>query len=279
MRIVSLLPAATEILLALGLEDELVGVTHRCEVPVGIVPPRRVTGEAGLDVAALLDADPDLVLVGDGAAVPSARVARDALEAGDLGADVLTLAPASVEGVFNAISSVGAMTEAEDEAMDVVERLRERLREVEEIVVGRRDRGFRPPRVVALDGLTPPRAVGRWVPDQVRLAGGWELLGVEGGAPAVTTWDAIAEVDPEVLVIMPADLRLDEALETWRDIVLPPGWSDLRAVTERRVFVVDGTSFSRPGPRVVDGIETLAELIDPAAFDGMAPPASWARVD
>lgn len=279
MRIVSLLPAATEILLALGLEDELVGVTHRCEVPVGIVPPRRVTGDAGLDVAALLDADPDLVLVGDDGAGPNARVARDALDAGDLAADVLTLAPTSVEGIFNAISSVGAMTEAEDEAMDVVEHMRERLREVEEIVVGRKDRGFRPPRVVALDGLAPLRAVGRWVPDQVRLAGGWELLGVEGGPPATTSWQAIGEVDPELLVIMPADLPLDEALEAWRNVVLPAGWSGLRAVAEHRVFVVDGTCFSRPGPRVIDGIEALAELIDPAAFDGTAPPTTWARVD
>jgi iron complex transport system substrate-binding protein len=279
VRIVSLLPAATEILLALGLEDELVGVTHRCEVPIGIVPPRVVTGAAGLDVAALLDVEPDLVLVGDGAAGPSARVARDALDAGDLDADVLTLAPTSVEGVFNAISSVGAMTEAEEEALDVVERLRERLREVEQIVVGRRDGGFRPPRVVALDGLVPPGAVGRWVPDQVRLAGGWELMGVEGGAPAATTWEAVAEVDPEILVLMPAELRLDDALEAWQDLDRPAVWGGLRAVAERRVYVLDGTLFSRPGAGVIDGIEALAELIDPAAFDGMAPPASWARVD
>ena len=192
---------------------------------------------------------------------------------------MLTLAPASVEGTFNAISSVGAMTEAEDEAMGVVEGLRERLRAVEEIVVGRRDGGFRPPRVVALDGLMPARAVGRWVPDQVRLAGGWELLGRSGKAPAATTWEAVRDVDPEMLVIMPAELGLETAAEAWRSVTRPARWTELRAVVERRVYVVDGRCFSRPGPRVVDGIEALAELIDPLAFDGMAPPDSWVRVD
>jgi iron complex transport system substrate-binding protein len=146
-------------------------------------------------------------------------------------------------------------------------------------VVGRRDHGFAPPRVAAIGWLDPPYAVGRWVPEQVRLAGGWELLGRDGERAAETTWDAVREVDPEVFVLVPAGLHLSETVAAWADLPRPAGWDELRAVRDGRVFAADGSAhFSRPGPRVVDGIEVLAELFDPLAFDGMSPPDSWARV-
>ncbi len=276
MRIVSLLPAATEILVALGLEDELVGVSHRCDVPHGVGAPRLTDG-TGLLVAALLESAPDLVVVGEDEPGPGARAVRDVLAGAGSEAEVLTLSPTSVEGTFNAISTVGAMTETEDAAMSVVEGLRGRLRTLEEVVVGRRDHGFEAPRVVALDGFAPLRAAGRWVPDQVRLAGGWEVLGQPGERPSGTTWEAVREIDPEILVLMQDELRLPEAVDAWARALQPAGWTELRAAAGNRVFVVDATLFSRCGPRVVDGIEVLAELIDPAAFDGMAPPVSWAR--
>ena len=190
---------------------------------------------------------------------------------------VLTLAASSVEGVLNGIVAVGAMTEAENAALDVVVGLRERLQGLEEIVMGRRDHGFQPPRVVLLGAVDPPRAVGRWIPDQVRLAGGWELLGQDGGPAEDTTWDAVRDMDPEVLVLLPDGLPLAEAIRAWESSPRPEGWADLRAVRDDRVFVVDGGAFVLPGPRVIDGIEILAELLDPVAFDGMSPPATWAR--
>lgn len=308
MRIVSLLPSATEIVFALGLGDELVGVTHECDYPPDVrgIPVvtrsvhdlsrasshaihRLVEGsiQAGssiyaLDEEALAAARPDLILTQELCRVCAVGY-RDVNEAArrlDGPATVLSLEPTSVEGILNSISTVGAMTEAEDAALEVVEELRERLRAVEEIVVGRRDHGFRPPRVAAVEWLDPPFAVGHWVPQQVRLAGGWELLGREGERAAETTWDAVREVDPEILVLMPCGFHLAETLDEWSDTERPDGWEDLRAVRDERVYAVDGSSyFSRPGPRVVDGIEVLAELFDPIAFDGIAPPASWARVD
>jgi iron complex transport system substrate-binding protein len=295
VRIVSLLPAATEILLAIGLEEELVGVTHRCEVPPELGDPpvltRRGPGDRVdvLDRDGLIDAQPDLVIVGDGddgtigARAVDAVFAAFADAAADAGDDavpapsVLTLTPHSVEGVLNGIVAVGAMTEAEDEALGVVEGLRERLKGTEEIVVGRRDHGFRPPRVILLGAVDPPRTVGHWIPDQVRLAGGWELLGQDGERAGPTTWAAVRDMDPEVLVLLPDGLPLREAVHAWEATERPEGWADLRAVREDRVFVVDGSCFTLAGPRVIDGIEILAELIDPAAFDGMSPPATWAR--
>jgi iron complex transport system substrate-binding protein len=198
-----------------------------------------------------------------------------------LGGEVtlLRLGPTSIEGILNAIQTLGAMTEAEDAAMFVVEGLRERLQAVEEIVVGRRDHGFQPPRVAVVADLDPPLTCGLWVPEQVRLAGGWEVLGGEGEPPVTTSWAAVREVDPEILVLTSPGLDLPATAASARSARRPDGWEDLRAVRDRRVFAVDGAAcFERAGPRVIDGIEVLTELIDPVAFDGMAPPESWLRV-
>jgi iron complex transport system substrate-binding protein len=285
MRIVSLLPAATEIVLALGLEEELVGVTHRCDVPSTAEEPAVLTrdgstGGDALDAAAIVEADPDLVIVGDGEdGTVGSRLVEAAFADAAVAPSVLTLAPTTVEGVLNGIVAVGAMTEAEDEALAIVEALRERLKVLQAIVIGRRDHGFRPPRAVLLGAIDPPRTVGRWIPDQVRLAGGWELLGQAGGPAQTTSWAAVADIDPEVLVLLPDGLPLPEASRAWEAARRPEGWADLRAVRDHRAFVVDGEAFMLAGPRVLDGIEILAELIDPAAFDGMAPPASWVPAD
>ena len=284
MRIVSLLPAATEIVLALGLGEELAGVTHRCDVPPHAGDPLVVTrrsaddGPDTLDDDAMDEAAPDLVIAGDG---DGGLVGSRAVEAWCADAEnppsILTLAPTSVEGILNGIVAVGAMTEAEDDALAVVEELRERLKGLEEIVMSRRDHGFAPPRVMLLGDVDPPMTVGRWIPDQVRLAGGWEILGSEGERPAPTTWAAVRDMDPEVLVLLPGGLPLRDAIRRWEAAPRPEGWAELRAVRDGRAFIVDGPCFTLAGPGVIDGIEVLAELIDPAAFDGMSPPATWAR--
>ena len=308
MRIVSLVPSATEIVFALGLGDELVGVSEDCDFPPDVrhvpVVSRRTqdltsstSGEIHaaietamhnheplyvLDDAVLAAVEPDLILTQELCRVCAVgyREVNEVARRLDGDVTVVSLEPTSIEGILNSIQTVGAMTEAEDAAVDVVEGLRERLQAVSEIVVGRRDHGFAPPRVAAVEWLDPPFAVGHWVPEQVRLAGGWELLGDEGGKSVETTWSALAEVDPEVVVLMPCGYGLADTIAEWARTPRPDGWSELRAVRDGRVFAVDGSGlFSRPGPRVVDGIEVLAELFDPAAFDGMSPPDTWALVD
>lgn len=296
MRIVSLLPSGTEILFALGLGDELVAVSDRCDYPSEAQELPVISRGGVLDREGLAQAAPDLVIApavrgtgrgrdrratgrGAGRAEDADALLADAVR--DLGDEVtlLRLGPSSVEGILNSIQTIGAMTESEDAAMFLVEGLRERIQAVEEIVVGRRDHGFQPPRVATLGDLDTPTTMGLWVPEQVRLAGGWELLGTEGGPATDTTWDAVREVDPEILVLMPPGLDLPGTVAAWARISRPEGWEDLRAVHDGRVFAVDGAAyFACPGPRVVDGIEVLTELIDPVAFDGMSPPASWEQV-
>jgi iron complex transport system substrate-binding protein len=311
VRIVSLLPAATEIVWALGLADDLVGVSHACDHPPAVVgrpvvtrpsavgsaawaepganePAGLAVGQAPRTVEVLADRiaalRPDLVLAGpplESAGAPGGAAARDqGLRAVlDPETTVVNLEPATIEGIFHAIATVGAMTDAEDEAVGLVEILRERLADVEEVVEERREQGHRPPRVVALEWLDPLVAPGLWVPEQVRRAGGWDLLGSDGRPATATTWEAIEDLDPEMLLLLPRAMSLRDAVAAWRAAPRPAAWDELQAARRGHVLAFDASAyFSRPGPRVVDGIELLAEIFDPAAFVDLAPAGSWVPV-
>ena len=308
MRIVSLLPSATEIVCALGLGDELVGVTPECDFPPEAVGKPVVTRSVhdlaarssrdihalvtasvhggsslyALDEAALEAARPDLILTQELCEVcaVSYRTVTDAVRAMGGDVTVVSLEPTSIEGIFNTISTVGAMAEAEDAAVELVEQLRDRLGAIEAHVQARRDDGRRPRRVVALEWLDPPFAVGHWVPEQIRRAGGWDLLGSDGERSVETSWDAIEAVDPEMLLLMPCGYHLAETVAEWARTPRPPGYEEIAAIRRDQVLALDGSSyFSRPGPRVVDGIELLAEIFDPDGFVDIAPPRSWTPVD
>ena len=308
MRIVSLLPSATEIVCAIGLADELVGVTHECDYPpevAGIPVMTRSVHDLGsatsreinrmvtasvhggsslyeLDEAALAAAEPDLILTQELCRVcaVSYREVNEVARAIDADITVVSLEPTSIEGIFNTITTVGAMTEAEDGAVDLVESLRERLSAVEGAVQARRDAGGRSPRVVALEWLDPPFAAGHWVPEQVRRAGGWEVLGSDGDRSVQSSWGAVLEVDPEMLLLMPCGFHLAETQAEWARTPRPAGYEEMSAVRRGQVFALDGSAyFSRPGPRVIDGIELLAEIFDPATFVDIAPYGSWTPVD
>jgi iron complex transport system substrate-binding protein len=304
VRIVSLLPSATEIVCAIGLGDELVGVTHECDWPPEVIgkpvmtrsvydlegtPSRTIhqlvdsavhggSSLYELDDEALEAADPDLILTQELCAVcaVSYREVNEVARAIDADIQVISLEPTSIEGILNTITTVGALTEAEDAAIDLVENLRARLGAIEQPTQTRRDSGHRPPRVVALEWLDPPFAVGHWVPEQIRRAGGWDLLGDAGAKSVETTWQAVREVDPEMLVLMPCGFHLPETLYEWDRTPRPSFWNELEAVRRGQVFAVDGSAyFSRPGPRIVDGIELLAEIFDPDTFVDTAPLGSW----
>jgi len=308
MRIVSLLPSATEIVYALGLGDELVGVTHECDYPPEVVGKpvmtRTVNDLTGarsaaihqlvtsavhggsslyeLDEAALAAARPDLILTQELCEVcaVSYRRVNEVARQIDSSINVVSLEPTSIEGIFNTISTVGAMTEAEENAVDVLEELRERLGEIEERIQERRSEGQPPIRVVGLEWLDPPFATGHWVPEQIRRAGGWDVLGREGDRSVETTWDAIHEVDPEMLILMPCGYHVGDAAREWKRTARPSFWHDLDAVRRGQVFVVDGSAyFSRPGPRVIDGLAILAEIFDPDGFEEISPVGSWTPVD
>jgi iron complex transport system substrate-binding protein len=295
MRIVSLFPAATEIVCALGLRDQLVGVSHGCDYPPEIegtavvtrpradgaatgptaAAPGEEMGPTELDRPALLASQPDLVIVREGRLGPSTGAVREAFGEPETAPSIISLDPVSLEGIFHAITSIGAMAETEDEAMGLIEVLREEIGEIEQEVVVRHDQGLAPKRVVVLEALEPLLASGRWVPEQVRRAGGWDLLGREGEPASPTSWEAVRDVDPEMLILAPAGLSLRETQRAWSRIQKPEFWDEIAAVRRGQVFVVEPVYFCRPGPRVVDGVGMLAEIFDPEGFVDTSPPNSW----
>src|SRR4029453_9668684 len=116
--------------------------------------------------------------------------------------------------------------------------------------------------------------------EQVQQAGGWEVLGAAGEASRPTSWDAVAEVDPEMLLLMPCGFHLKDTGESWAETRRPPGWEDLTAVRRGQVFALDGSAyFSRPGPPAIDGIETLPEILDTDPFAAVAPMGGGTRVE
>jgi iron complex transport system substrate-binding protein len=295
VRIVSLLPSTTEILFALGAGDDVVGVTFECDsppealtrrivstsaLPEGLSPAEvdRLVAErmgAGedlyhLDRGAMAGLDADLVVTQDLCAVCAVDVAKvdDALEYLECTADVLTIDPANLSQVLESIRTLGAATAREDAAEALVASLVERLD-----AVAARLRGTTAVPTVVLEWTDPPFAPGHWVPDLVEHAGGRSVLGATGEKSHRTTWEDVAAADPAVVVCAPCGFGLDESHRLAEAVVaagtLPPGVP---------VWAVDANaSFVRPGPRLIDGVESLAAILHPDLF-GESDPTLARRV-
>jgi iron complex transport system substrate-binding protein len=288
MRILSLLPSATEIVFALGLGDDLVAVTHECDWPPDAMCKPSVTSSAldsgsepaeidrlvsasvgegepiyRIDTEAICELRPDLVLSQDlcaVCAVPSGYV-NEALDVLGCQAEVVSLDPSSLDDVLDCIMRVATATATTERARVLVSSLRKRLDTVRDAVSG--SSGHRP-RTFALEWSDPPFTGGHWVPDMIELAGGEPVLGSLHTPSVRVSWEQIEHADPEVVVFMPCGYDLEAAASEAERMNLASRPELRRA---GNFFAVDATSyFSRPGPRLVDGVEILASALHPDAF-------------
>jgi iron complex transport system substrate-binding protein len=286
MRVVSLLPSATEIVYALGLGPSLVGVTFECDEPAAarrdhvVVVGGRDTSEmspreiddyvhaqmaAGedlytLNANALAALSPDVILTQDlcrVCALPSGQV-ESALDYLGCHADVVALEPSSLDDVLDSILLVGRRLGAESQAIEVVAGLRERLD-----VVTQRVAHLHRPRVAVVEWVDPPFTAGHWVPDLVSAAGG-EPVGAHAGERSVeATWDSIAADAPDVVIVAPCGFHLDGAIRQARTVV--------DALPGVEVWAIDADGLVvRPGPRLIGGVEAIAAILHPGA---QGPPA------
>lgn len=283
MRIVSLLPSATEILFALGVGDDVVGVTFECdwppeardrrvvsttELPSGLTPGeidaevrRRVAaGEQlyRLDEGALADLAPDLIVTQDLCEVCAIDVDDVDAALAHLGcsADVLTLDPSRLDDVLASVVTVGERVGAGRRAAEVVASLSARLDTLAEAVAGRAR-----PRVAVLEWTDPPFSSGHWVPDLVTAAGAEPVLGLAGDLSTAISWPEVVAAEPEIVVVAPCGYRLDDAVALARSVVDAGVLSDGVAV-----WAADAdAAFVRPGPRLVDGAEALGAIAHPGA--------------
>ncbi len=298
MRIASLLPSATEIVYAVGLGDELVAVTHECDFPPeapskmpvtrSLLAPELPSADIDravvestqgahsiydLDIERLVDLRPDLIITQDlceVCAVPRSAV-DEAVALLQSGARVLSLDPNTLDEVLESIELVGEATAQAREARRVVRALRERIEAVRRAVGAAAAR----PRVLCCEWLDPVFAGGHWVPELVRLAGGADGIGNEGLPSFRVEWDAVLDYQPEVVVLMPCGFDARQAAARIGELTGRPGWTGLPAVRAGQVFAVDASAyFSRPGPRLVNGLELLARILHPEAFAKPAPPGA-----
>jgi iron complex transport system substrate-binding protein len=303
MNLVSFLPAATEMVYALGLGPELRAVTHECDYPAearqkpvvvrlaldlaGLSPREidervsRQIHEQGtiyhIDEAVLQAARPDLVLTQNLCQVcaPSGTEATRALALLRPPPEILWMSPRSLEGIAENIRDLGSHAHRETEA--------QRLSgSVLETVASLASETRRLPRrrVFCLEWADPVFCAGHWVPEMVDAAGGADGLARRGVDSTRIPWEEVVRWAPEVLVLAPCGYHLARAREEARRLVERPGWETLPAVREGRVFAVDADSYiSRPGPRIAQGARLLAHLIHPEAFDWSGPSDAFARIE
>jgi iron complex transport system substrate-binding protein len=291
LRIVSLLPGCTEIVCGLGLGDRLVGRSHECDFPPDIarlpvcteveidatassaeierlVQSRlcQALSVYRIDVAKLKALQPDLILTQaqcEVCAVSLAEVEQAVSEWTGHKPQIVSLAPNSLADVWDDMLRVAEALDIAHRGKEMVEELRER---VESIARRTRDLSRRPS-VACIEWLDPLMAAGNWVPELVELSGGLNLFGEAGKHSPRLNWEAVQEHDPEVVVIMPCGFSIRRIEREMTVLSNRPDWNGLRAVRTGRVYLVDGNQyFNRPGPRLVDSLEMLAEIVHPGIF-------------
>lgn len=299
MRIVSLQPGATEIIAALGLTDHLVAVSHECDHPPTIAGlpvvtrpftaptaascreiDRTVTERlaAGaplfeIDAAALATARPDLLIVQDLCHVCGITPEHldQALTCLPAKPQVVTVGGVTLEEVFLDILRIGQATGRTEAAESLVDDLRSRC----ERVRNRQSARTRRPKVVCVEWLDPFYVAGHWTPELVALAGGRAVLGTAGAPSRKVSWDDMVAAEPDVLLVMPCGFTLEHTVEELRSSCPALPWDQLQAVRHGLVFALDGNAhFSRPGPRLVDGLEILEVLLAHERPPASTPPGA-----
>jgi iron complex transport system substrate-binding protein len=302
-RIVSFLPSATEMACALGLSDQLLGITHECDYPPQIrgkpivvrnILPIESMSQAEIDVAVtqrlrdgqslyrveealMQDIAPDLILTQDLCQVcaPSGNEISQLLTSLPSRPQILWLTPKSLEQIFDNLRELGAATGRSALAEVLIAERRARLATVEAATCDVASR----PRVFCMEWMDPVYCCGHWVPEMVRIAGGFDELGREGADSVRVPWKDVLAWKPEILIVMPCGFDLEKTVEEAQRLTAYPGWDDLPAVRDGNVYAVDANAyFARPGPRVVEGTELLAHLLHPELFNWKGPARAFRRL-
>jgi iron complex transport system substrate-binding protein len=295
VRIVSLLPSATEIVSLLGLEDALVGVSADSDWPPALVQRLPVLNSVSIDSDSLssaeidraasasghqgaslyhVDADllrqlrPDLVLTQEICEVCAVSRRDVELATSTLGyaPRIVSLSPVNLDQVFEDVELVARLAGDPQRSAGPIESLRRRVE-----AVRNRTRGLRRPRVFCMEWLDPPYTAGHWVPEMVEIAGGQDQLGTPAGPSRRIDWSDVVAYRPEAIVLVPCSLELERVAAEFDVVKQRDGWRDLPAVRSGQVFAGSTHLFSRSGPRLVDGLEALARMLHPEVFTERLP--------
>ncbi len=300
MRICSFLPSATEIVYELGLGQELVGVTHECDYPEDVKNKLRVIDsflnpyelgskeidelvaknkEQGkstyiIEIDKLKQASPDIIITQglcEVCAVSGNEVVDAAKALGSM-PEIVSLEPKTVTEVLQSFITVGKATNKETEAEQLYERLSSRLDKVKQKLEIEDER----PNVFCLEWFDPPYVGGHWVPEMVEIAGGNPVLGKKGEPSFKVLWEDVLESLPRYTIVMPCGYDIDKSLNEMESLLSVEQWHKLPSTRKGHAYIVDANSyFSRPGPRIVTGVEILAHILHPELFDPDFPADSF----
>lgn len=291
MRVVSLICSATEIVCALGRGGDLVGRSHECDYPPGIealpaltAPQFEIGGTSAeidtrvkdlvrdglaiyrIDAELLRDLRPDAIVTQDQCEVCGASLADVEAAVRDwtgIETTIVSCKPAGLDDVWADIRNVGAALGAGREAERVVAQLQARMNAIAETAASLPEK----PTVATVEWIDPLMAAGNWMPELLEMAGGRNLFGEAGGHAPWMSWEELRAADPDVVIVLPCGFDMARSIAELPALTAQPDWAGLSAVRNGRVFATDGNQFfNRPGPRLAESLEILAEILHPAQF-------------
>lgn len=304
MRIVSLIASSTEILCALGLREFMVGRSHECdfpesikELPICTSPKFNVDGKSYMidervrrilqESLSVYRVDADLLsklapthIVTQSqcevCAVSLKDVENAVCEMIDSEPQIISLEPNQLSDIWSDIAKVGTACGVSSKAAELVNELKAQMAEIE----NKANSLSSEPRVGLIEWIDPLMASGNWMPELVRMGGGIDIFGEAGKHSAVMDWAKLAEADPDVLIIAPCGFGIQQIMEEMADMQERPGWQNLTAVKNNKVYVADGNQyFNRPGPRVKESLQIVAEILHPEAFSFGLEGKGWIRFE
>ncbi|MFD0985914.1 cobalamin-binding protein [Methyloligella solikamskensis] len=299
-RIVSLIASATEIICALGARDRLVGRSHECDYPEDVLQLPQLTEakfpidgtsydidqrvkaivQEGLsvyrvDADALEKLDPDVIVTQDHCEVCAVSLSdvEDAVcQFAKQGAEVVSLHPDSLDDIWSDIRKVAKAIGDVDAGERLIENARDRMTWLSGLTA----KAEATPHVAMIEWVDPLMGGGNWMPELVEMANGIDFLAKPGEPSPWVEWDDIVKQDPDVIFVHPCGFDIERTLEEMPSLEQRPGWHDLKAVRENKVFVADGNQyFNRPGPRVVESLQILAEILHPDLFPPSFEGKGW----
>ena len=302
-RIVSLLPSATEIVCALGFQDQLVGRSHECDYPQGIdqLPictkakfPQGSSAEIDQSVAALVknglsvyevfgdvleNIKPDFIVTQsqcEVCAVSMKDVEQAVCQLISSRPEIINLEPVGYQDVFEDILKVGQTLGVASRAQNLVQDLQNRI----DLVAKTTEQITQKKSVVCIEWLEPLMNAANWVPTLVEKAGGVNLMGEEAHHSHYIQWEDIVSLNPDVILIMPCGFSIDRTLEEIHLLTQLPGWQDLPAIIQKEVYLTDGNQyFNRPGPRLADSVEIISEILYPELFPRKHSKQDWVELE
>ena len=302
LRIISLIASSTETICALGFEKELVGISHECDYPPSVLslpqcsqPKFDVQGSSleidkrvrdvlqnalsvyKVDVEKLKELNPTVIVTQDHCEVCAVNlkdVEEAACEVLSSRPRIVSLAPNTLADIYQGFRQISSALEAEKSGEQLIARMQKGM---EQIVEKARSLANKP-RVAFLEWIDPIWTSGSWLPELIKYAGGIDRLGKKGEHSHTINFHALRETDAEIMIIAPCGYDIPKAQEEMSPLVTHPEWKNLRAVKDRQVYIVDGNQyFNRPGPRLLDSLKILAEIIHPESFDFGYKEKGWIK--